>query len=118
MKYFNCTVLAAACLLALSSCEWQSEEVLFAEPDACAEPLTFAIHIAPIVQTNCAIGGCHIAGGQPPELDSYEKVKAHSAYVLQEVQSGNMPPSSSGKSLREEEIDQIACWVKQGMPRD
>lgn len=117
MKYFSCTFLVG-CLLALVSCEWENEEALFAEPEACAEPLTFVTHIAPIIQTNCAVSGCHIAGGQPPALDSYEKVKAHGANVLQEIQSGNMPPSSSGKSLSEEEIKQIACWVKQGMPRD
>lgn len=117
MKQFLYTITCSLVVL-LGSCEWKSEEALFAEPEACAEPLSFATHIAPIVQTNCAISGCHLSGGQPPELTSYEKVKARATDVLRETQSGNMPPSYSNKSLTQEEVKQIACWVEQGMPRE
>lgn len=105
-------------LLLLGSCEWENEEALFAEPEACAEPVSYAAHIVPLMQTNCAFSGCHVAGGQPPELTTYEKVKEQAADVVRETQSGNMPPSYSGKSLRQEEVNAIACWIEQGMPRN
>ena len=89
MKQFLYTVVCSLMVL-LGSCEWESEEALFAEPEACAEPLSFATHIAPIVQTNCAISGCHLSGGQPPELTSYEKVKARAADVWQSLAAPHM----------------------------
>lgn len=116
MRHFLYTILSSL-LLVLAACEWESEEELFAGSEACAEQLRFTTHIAPLIQTNCAISGCHVAGGQSPELSSYEQVKARAADVRQEVESGQMPPPSSGKSLSEEEIQQIACWVEQGMLR-
>jgi mono/diheme cytochrome c family protein len=117
MKHFLYAILCS-CLLAFGACEWENEEELFAEAVACAEPVVFTTHIAPIIQTNCAISGCHAAGGISPELTSYEKVKARAADVRHETGSGEMPPSYSNKNLSQEQIDKIACWVEQGMPRE
>lgn len=116
MRHFLYIVLSSL-LLVVAACEWENEEDLFARSEACADPVRFATHIAPIIQTNCAISGCHAAGGLSPELSSYEKVKARAADVRQETGAGQMPPPSSGKSLSKEEIQQIACWVEQGMIR-
>lgn len=117
MKY-SLFILLACLFSALSACEWENEETLFAEEKACAEEVLFSTHIGPLVQTNCAVSGCHIAGGVSPELSSYENVKAVAADVKRQTQSGNMPPPSSNKSLSQEEIKQIACWLEQGTKQD
>lgn len=111
-------IFLAFLLPGISACEWENEETLFAEAEACSEKVLFSTHIAPIIKTNCAYSGCHVAGGKYPDLSSYEKVKAVAADVQHETQSGSMPPSFSDKSLSQEEIELIACWVEQGTKRD
>lgn len=83
----------------------------------CNDPLGFTTSgIELLINTNCAISGCHAAGGISPELTSYEKVKGRSDDIKGETQSLHMPPPSSGKTLTQEEIGHIACWVEQGAP--
>lgn len=106
-------------LLMLSvACEYQNEETLFGNRENCAAPVAFSTQIAPIIQANCAVSGCHAAGAILPELTSFEKRKASAAEIKHETQSLHMPPPSSGKSLTQEEINLIACWVNQGAEGD
>lgn len=100
----------------LVGCEYQSEEALFQEKELCESSLTFSSHIEEIINTNCAVAGCHSPGGISPDLSTYEKVKERARDVAHETKTLQMPPPSSGKSLSQQEIDQIACWVEQGAP--
>ena len=104
--------------LLTGACEYENEESLFAQQGECSTPVVFTTHIAPIIQTNCAISGCHVAGGIPPELTSYEKVKARATGVQHQTLSRQMPPPYSGLNLSEEDLELIKCWVKQGSPRE
>ena len=105
-------------LLLAGACEYKNEEELFGKEAQCADEVFFLTDIQPIIQTNCAISGCHASGGTSPELTSFEKVAARAADVVRETQSGHMPPASSGKSLSAEEINRISCWVQQGAKKE
>jgi mono/diheme cytochrome c family protein len=106
--------LMMAGFLVLAGCEYENEEALFGEPEPCATAVFFENDIRELIQTNCALPGCHAAGGTFPELSSFERVHNRAADIRRVTQSGEMPPPASGRSLSQEEIELIACWVEQG----
>lgn len=114
----NRTAIIMACLLVLTGCEYENEEALFGEPEECTTPVLFESEIRPLIQANCAFSGCHAAGGTSPELTTFELVQARATDIRHMTQSRQMPPPSSGRSLSQEEIDKIACWVEQGAHRE
>ena len=69
-----------------------------------------------IITTNCAVTGCHAAGGRNPNFELKENILANAERIRERTGEGSMPPSSSGRSLTEAEIAQIACWVHDGAP--
>lgn len=92
-----------------SGCEFESEvrvesDIVFADVNS-------------IVQTNCAISGCH-NGSQPPNLTTPANISASADRILARTQQGTMPPANSGKTLTQAEIDAIACWVNDGAKND
>lgn len=102
------------CLLVLTGCEYENEESLFGESPECSTAVLYEGDIRPLIQNNCALAGCHAAGATPPELTDFEMVHARAADIRHMTQSRQMPPPTSGRSLSQEEIDKIACWVEQG----
>lgn len=102
----------------LYGCEYQNEQELFGKEDVCADAVSFTPGVENIINTNCAISGCHVTGGILPDLSTYEKVKSRANSIKNETGSRQMPPPSSGKSLSEEEIRLIACWAEQGAPHE
>ncbi|WP_291720870.1 SprB repeat-containing protein [Bernardetia sp.] len=79
--------------------------------------VNYVDNVASIINTNCAISGCH-SGGQAPSLTSFDEVSRNSSRVLARASSRSMPPQSSGLSLTDEEIQLIECWVEDGTPRN
>lgn len=104
-------------LLVMTGCEYKNEEALFGATQECTTTVLYESDVRLLIQNNCALAGCHTAGGTPPELTSFELVHARAADILHMTQSLQMPPPSSGRSLSQEEIDRIACWVEQGAVR-
>src|SRR3546814_9049772 len=49
------------------SCAGDSEESLFDLPD-CSTPVSLSSEIMPLLQSNCAIEGCHTAGTGLPDF--------------------------------------------------
>lgn len=117
MKRLSLLMICGVFLL-FFGCEYKNEEELFGEKEACGSPVMFADDIEQLIQTNCALAGCHAAGGVFPELSSYEKIKASASKIKQMTQTLQMPPPSTGKSLTQEQIDHLACWVEQGAPNN
>lgn len=79
--------------------------------------INYTDNIASIINTNCAISGCH-AGGQSPSLTNFDEVSRSSSRVLARASARSMPPRSSGLSLSDEEIQLIECWVEDGTPQN
>ena len=85
---------------------------------ACTETYSFAADIKPIIETKCAISGCH-NGDMGPNLNwtNFEQFhkRASSGLVKYRVTHGIMPPPFSTEGpLSQEQITAIACWTDQG----
>jgi len=84
----------------------------------CEEQISFAEDVLPIIQTKCAVSGCH-NGDMGPDLtwtdfDQFH-ARAESGLVKYRVTNHIMPPSySPAGPLSQEQINTIACWADQG----
>lgn len=93
----------------------------YRQPD---EPVTFAEHIAPIMQAHCQ--DCHHEGSIGPfPLVEYEDVTAFAEMVAEVVRERRMPPSYASKEhghfinrleMSPQEIASVIHWVRGGMP--
>lgn len=85
---------------------------------SCTAEYTFSEDIKPIIETKCAISGCH-NGDMGAELNwtDFEQfhARASSGLVKFRVTHRIMPPSESPAGpLTQEQINAIACWSDQG----
>lgn len=71
---------------------------------------SWANDIKPIIESSCALSGCH-NGGTQLDLRVYENAKDNADKIREYTQSGYMPFEGS---ITQEEIDLIACWVDDG----
>ncbi len=84
----------------------------------CTDTYSFAEDVKPIIETKCAISGCH-NGDQGPDLNwtNFEEFhkRAASGLVKFRVTHRIMPPSySPAGPLTQDQINAIACWSDQG----
>ena len=99
--------------------------LLICAGNATAQDITYYKDIAPLVEAKCA--ACHKPGDSGPfSLLTYEDVAKRASFVKEVVQSGYMPPWKADKhyvsfanerSLTEKEIETIAKWVDNKMPK-
>jgi hypothetical protein len=75
--------------------------------------LSLALDIKPIIETNCAISGCHIGSGLPDFRNS-ATIIANASNIASKTNDKTMPPPGSGGSLTDAEIQKITCWVQDG----
>ncbi|HEY8937457.1 MAG TPA: hypothetical protein VIM65_19665 [Cyclobacteriaceae bacterium] len=74
--------------------------------------ISWSNEVKSIIDTNCAISGCHVSGSQSPNLSSFSTLKNNANAIKSRVVSRAMPPD--GRSITQEQIDKIACWVDDG----
>jgi thiol-disulfide isomerase/thioredoxin len=94
------------------------------EPKQPAQPITFAEHVAPILQKHCQ--ECHRPGTAAPfSLLTYKDATAHAKAIAEVVAEGRMPPWFAApehgefvnkRGLASTERDKILAWVKAGKP--
>jgi hypothetical protein len=70
----------------------------------------YAASISSIIQGNCAISGCH-NGSQPPDFRVFKNIHDNAGQVKALTGNGTMP---QGRTLTQEQINMIACWVDDG----
>lgn len=75
---------------------------------------TLSNHVLSIINTNCAISGCHVSGAQAPDLSIRDNIISNAQAIRVQTESGNMPKSGSGLTLTPQEKDLIFCWVASG----
>ena len=90
-----------------------------------AQDITYYKDIAPLIEAKCAT--CHKPGDSGPfSLLSYEDVAKRASFIKKVVESGYMPPWKADKhyvsfanerSLTDKEIETIAKWVDNNMPK-
>lgn len=115
--------ITALCVLSACASEGltlNGRELEKEENDNCeGKSFTYFVDVLPIINSNCAISGCHLGAQQMdvPDLSSYEKVFNFRGQVGQRVGSRAMPPPGSGLVLSNHQINTIVCWVKSGAPQ-
>ena len=72
--------------------------------------ISYAQAIAPIIEANCAVSGCH-AGAQAPDFRQFSNIQENAALIKTKTGDGSMPQDGT---LTEEQIASIACWVDDG----
>ena len=101
-------------LTIISGCAYDNAEELYGEKMCPPGGTSFSVEIQPIITLNCAVAGCHVSGQQRPSLETYSEIAANADKIKFRTSNGTMPPSTSGLSLNQSEIDAIACWVDDG----
>ncbi len=76
--------------------------------------ISFSNTVSSIISTNCAVSNCHDGSRGIPNFTEKSTVIARAAGIKTRTGNKVMPPPSSGRSLTDEQIQQIACWVNDG----
>ncbi len=109
-------VVVCCSVLWMSSCDKDDNEMDPAlELDCDVITPTYSDNIKQIVDTNCAISGCHDGSNANPDFTNYDGLFARRSQVRSRVVSGTMPPAGR-PDLDDSEIDEISCWVENGAP--
>ena len=79
----------------------------------CNGTKSFASDVSPIIQSSCAISGCHAAGSVngPGALTSYTQIFNARAAIRVAIANGSMPKTGS---LTTEQRNTILCWIDDG----
>lgn len=84
----------------------------------------FDRQILPVIQNNCAMSGCHVAGGESPDLSSYEGIKSivktgapnksklYNVITAKGLVLTIMPPKPRTQ-LSVKDINNITVWILQ-----
>lgn len=106
--------LAGAALLVLSGCYYDNEEELYPNSYCDTTAVTWSLTIQPLMNTNCAIPGCHVPGAESPDLSTYAGVQSNAASVRGVIVDGSpfiMPPTGQLPSCDKLKVQQ---WVDGG----
>lgn len=76
--------------------------------------ISFANEIKTIIDTNCAVSGCHNgANGVSRNWSVFATLKSNATGVKERTANKSMPPAGK-TALTNEQIAKIACWVEDG----
>lgn len=77
----------------------------------------FAANISPLIQSRCAISGCHASGSGngPGALTTYSQIVTAASRIRASVAAGTMP---QGSTLSTAEKNSIVCWIDGGTPNN
>ena len=88
------------------------------EEDECdGTSYTYTNAIKSIVDSNCALSGCHDGSNERPDFTTYDGISANAGGAASRTAAGVMPPAASGISLTEDQILMIKCWAESGAPQ-
>lgn len=68
--------------------------------------------VMPIITANCAVSGCHDGNSGVISWANVNNVIANAVNIKTRTGNGTMPPG--GRTITDEEIQTIACWVDDG----
>lgn len=89
-----------------------SEGCIVSQEVTVTSGISFENTIKPIIESSCAISGCH-NGSVSPDLRTLSTIQSRASAIKTRTGNGSMP---KGSTLSQEKIDQIACWVDDGAP--
>lgn len=107
-------------LTGLTGCYYDNEEELYPfSAGACDTTgfgaLTYQADLKPLFDTQCAFGGCHVAGGAPGQFDTYAGIQARLADIRARACVIKDMPLSPGQ-LTPCEREKLRVWIDAGAP--
>jgi hypothetical protein len=107
-------------VLFLGACYYDNEEELYPDNFCDTQAVTWSGTIQPLMQTRCALPGCHVPGAQSPDLSNYTSVKAQAdaGRIRARAIDGTpsiMPPSGRMPSCDQAKLD---AWLQLGAPNN
>lgn len=121
MRFFNYSaiaVLIAMCLL--SACYYDKEDKLYPNSglSSCDTSSTkFSTDISVIINNNCATSGCHSAGGQLPDLSTYDGVSNNIVGIQGRAIDAKDDPSRrmpAAGPLNACDLQKLQIWINKG----
>jgi hypothetical protein len=112
------TLLILSCC-GLLACEYDNEEELFPESAECETTnITYDNTIGPLMNTNCAVSGCHDGNSGLTGYTNYAAVKVivdNGKLEQRVLVQKDMPPSVPLTSC---ELAQFQAWIDNGAPEN
>jgi uncharacterized membrane protein len=107
-KAIACVLSVAVIIIACS----KNNDTL-AAVDCSGAAKSFGTDVNPVIQTFCAIGGCHASGSTngPGALTTYQQIVNARSSIRIAVANGSMPQNSS---LTASQRNAILCWIDNG----
>ena len=111
------SIVLIGSLFLLFSCYNDKEELLYGSTTCEGVGASFTADVNPIIQSNCAVSGCHGLGSTngPGPLTSFSQIQSAAVQIKSAVVSRFMP---QGSSLTTAQIKTISCWVDSGAPNN
>jgi hypothetical protein len=108
-KIIKITFFSVLSAVMIMACYYDNEEELY--PAECVtDSVSYTGNISNIINTNCAISGCH-SGAQSPNLSNYSGASSNLQRIEQRaINLKTMPPNNA---LTTCEIEQLKTWIGQ-----
>lgn len=91
-------------------------------PNCSSLMASYVNDIQPIMNSSCAISGCHVAGFSSGDFTNYSGLKAKvddGTVNNRTIVQMNMPPANStGPTLTTAQLDLLNCWIEAGAPEN
>jgi len=123
MRYIFSFILISTLLFAIPSCVNES-----LDPDPpleCTSTPTYDNEIVSIIDGSCAYSGCHDGSlNAPGDYSNYALLSSslNESFENRVVTKRDMPPANAPdgypKTLTEEELILIRCWIQAGYPEN
>ncbi|MBT1703646.1 hypothetical protein [Chryseosolibacter indicus] len=117
MQRLKISITAAIVVLViLTAGSCSNDDLEKMEDKTCSDEISYASDVNTIVQTKCAVSGCH-NGSLGPQRDwtNFGTFQSRAQAVKQSVVTRQMPPAGSPVGqLTDDQIQTISCWVDQG----
>lgn len=113
MKRVFCVLVSLSLIIA--ACKKDKDDTTPSNEVDCST-VTYSATIKPIINSKCAISGCHVSGFVNGDFTAYAGIKAKfdNGSLKKEVITDKTMPQ--GSSLSETQYKQFECWVNAGAP--
>lgn len=124
--FLICNMLIMSCVHDSLYVPVEEEDVVIVDDECDPDLVYFVNDVLPIIQSNCAISGCHGGGSAQDgvELSSYENIIQHvnsgNAFdsdiyeAITDSDPDNIMPPPPNSPLTNEQIEIIRNWIDQG----
>lgn len=113
-------ISALCAVLLLGGCYYDSEEVLYPGSFCDTANVTYSGAVQGIIETNCAVSACHVAGGSGTgNFTVFSELKArvdNGTFRTLVLVNRTMPPNNV--QLSDCELEQLTIWVNDGAPEN